>query len=273
MGLRWIDVWAGSTASRSPNWIPRPRAGAATIERAGLRAYCLSTLVFNDYVERGEEVFRTEHLTRSTGSWKPPRSQTRFVRLIAGKLDGAEAGPPCPPEARAPWVAEVYREAAQRIVDAGFTPTMENEVATASSPRPATSSTSWTGSGPRTSSASPGTSRTPGRWRPPHARAYRTLRPDRLRHTKAGAPRRRPDPARMERRARCRQLAGGRDHPGGSSTTGCPRDLPQPSHGKWRADYDYGARELPPGRPVEQWTCQSHREGPELPARPHQGIR
>jgi hypothetical protein len=57
----------------------------------------MSTLVFDDHVERGEEVFRTEHLTTLDRILEAAAIlQPRFVRLIAGKLDGAEAGPTVP---------------------------------------------------------------------------------------------------------------------------------------------------------------------------------
>jgi sugar phosphate isomerase/epimerase len=130
-GLRWIDVW-GKIYGRPVGELDPATAGraAAALERAGLGAYCMSTLVFNEYVERGEEVFRTEHLaTLDRVLAAAEILRPRYVRLIAGKLEGAGGGQPVARlKSEYPWVAEVYREAAQRIVDAGFTPTMENEV-------------------------------------------------------------------------------------------------------------------------------------------------
>jgi hypothetical protein len=129
--LRWIDVW-GRIYGKPIAELDTETAGraAAAMERAGLRAYCLSSLVFDDHVERGEEVFRTEHLgTLDRILETAAILKSRFVRLIAGKLDDAGAGHTVDRlKNEHPWVAEVYREAARRIVDAGFTPTVENEV-------------------------------------------------------------------------------------------------------------------------------------------------
>jgi len=130
-GLRWMDVWGEIYGKSIAELDHETTSRAATaLERAGLRTYCLSTRIFDDHVERGEEAFRTEHLgaldraLEAAAVLKP-----RFVRLIAGKLDDAADGPTVPRLKRDhPWVAEVYREAAQRIVDAGFLPTLENEV-------------------------------------------------------------------------------------------------------------------------------------------------
>jgi sugar phosphate isomerase/epimerase len=129
--LRWVDLWGeiyGRSVAELDTETTARAAGA--LERNGLRAYCLSTRVFNDYVERGEAFFRTEHLAtldrilECAAILKP-----RFVRLIAGKLADAGAGPTMHRLTREhPWVAEVYREAAQRIVAAGYIPTLENEV-------------------------------------------------------------------------------------------------------------------------------------------------
>lgn len=130
-GLRWMDVW-GEVYGKSVAELDADTASraAAAIERAGLRTYCLCSWVFDDYVERGEEVFRSEHLAMLDRVLESAAIlQPRFVRLIAGKLADAGAGHTVPRLMSGyPWVAEVYREAAQRIVDAGFIPTMENEV-------------------------------------------------------------------------------------------------------------------------------------------------
>jgi hypothetical protein len=261
--LRWIDVW-GTIYGKPVAELDVETAGraAAAIERAGLRAYCLSTLVFDDHVERGEEAFRTEHLAaldrilRAAAVLEP-----RYVRLIAGKLDGAGGAGGGSTVARLknehPWVAQVYREAAQRIVDAGFTPTMENEVHDCflADPRDFVEFVDWV--------------QPPDRFRItwdiqnawqmgafPTLEAYRTLRPlIGYVHTKGGRAAD-DDPTRLEWNV-------GLDAASwpvveiiqavvddGVSPVICLN----PSHGKWREDYDYGAPgAFRPDVPFEQW--------------------
>lgn len=259
-GLRWIDVW-GTIYGKSVAELDAATAGraAAAIERAGLRAYCLSTLVFNEHVERGEEVFRTEHLgtldrtLEAAAVLKP-----RYVRLIAGKLDGAGAGSTVPRLKREhPWVAEVYREAARRIVDAGFIPTMENEVHDCflAQPRDFVDFVDWVGPPDQFRI----TWDIQNAWQmgaPPTLDAYRTLRPlIGYVHTKGGRAAD-DDPTRLEWNV-------GLDAASwpvveiiqavvddGVSPVICLN----PSHGKWRADYDYGAPgAFHPDVPFEQW--------------------
>lgn len=129
-GLRWIDLKKG-IYGKSLAELDTATAERAVhaMDRAGLRTYCLSTNIFDDYVERGEEVFRREHLATLDRILEAAAIlRPHFVRLIAGKLSGAGSEPNVPRLIhKHPWVADVYREATQRIVDAGFVPTIENE--------------------------------------------------------------------------------------------------------------------------------------------------
>ena len=246
-GLRWMDVW-GEIYGKSVADLDAETAARAAdaLERAGLRTYCLSTRVFNDYMERGEAFFRTEHLAALDRILDAAAIlQPRIVRLIAGKLGGAGAGPNVRRlKKEHPWVAEVYREAAQRIVDAGFVPTMENEVHDCflAEPRDFVEFVDWV--------------QPPEQFRVtwdiqnawemgvfPTIEAYRTLRPlIGYVHTKGGRAAD-EDPTRL-------QWSVGLDSAGwpvaeiiqqvvddGVSPVICLN----PSHGAWLADYDYGA--------------------------------
>jgi hypothetical protein len=260
-GLRWMDVW-GEVYGKSIAELDAQTAtrAAAALERTGLRAYCLSTKVFDDYVERGEEAFRAEHLTtldrilESAAILKP-----RFVRLIAGKLSGAGAGPTMPRLTREhPWVAEVYREAAQRIVAAGFIPTLENEVNDCflALPRDFVDFVEWV----QPTAEFTVTWDIQNAWQMgvfPTIEAYRTLRPLLgYVHTKGGRAAD-DEPTRM-------QWNVGLDAASwpvvdiiqevvddGVSPVICLN----PSHGEFRADYDYGSPgSFNPEVPVEQWS-------------------
>ena len=246
-GLRWMDVW-GEIYGKSVADLDTETAGraAAALERSGLHTYCLSTWVFNDHVERGEAVFRTEHLAtldrvlESAAVLKP-----RFVRLIAGKLDGAGAGPTMLRLIRGhPWVAEVYREAAQRIVEAGFIPTMENEAHDCflADPRDFAEFVDWV----RPPEQFRITWDIQNAWQMgvfPTIEAYKTLRPlIGYVHTKGGRAAA-DDPARL-------QWNVGLDSASWPVTEiiqavvddgVSPVICLNPSHGAWRADYDYGA--------------------------------
>lgn len=247
-GLRWMDVW-GEIYGKSVAELDAETAtrAASALESAGLRTYCLSTRVFNDYVERGEAFFRTEQLATLDRILDAAAIlQPHFVRLIAGKLTDASSGAPTMDRLVRdfPWVADVYREAAQRIVDAGFTPTMENEVHDCflAQPRDFVEFVDWV--------------RPPEQFRItwdiqnawemgvfPTIEAYRTLRPlIGYVHTKGGRAAD-EDPTRL-------RWSVGLDAASwpvaeiiqqvvddGVSPVICLN----PSHGAWLADYDYGA--------------------------------
>lgn len=246
-GLRWMDVWGG-IYGKSVAELDTETAGraAAALEHAGLHTYCLSSRVFDDHVERGETVFRAEHLAtldrvlKSAAILRP-----RFVRLIAGKLTGAGAGGTVPRLIREyPWVAEVYREAAQRIVDAGFVPTMENEVGDCflAQPRDFVDFVDWIAPPPQFRI----TWDIQNAWQMgafPTIEGYRTLRPlIGYVHTKGGRAAD-DDPARL----RWNVGLDAASWPVAEIIQAVVDDgvspviCLNPSHGEWRADYDYGS--------------------------------
>ncbi|MFE2046234.1 sugar phosphate isomerase/epimerase family protein [Streptomyces sp. NPDC059477] len=259
-GLRWMDIW-GAIYGKSVADLDTDTAGraASALQRAGLRAYCLSTRVFDDHVERGEEAFRTEHLATLDRVLEAAAVlRPRFVRLIAGKLTGAGAGRTMSRlRNEHPWVADVYRQAARRIVDAGFIPTLENEVHDCflADPRDFVDFVDWV-QPPDPFSV---TWDIQNAWEMgvfPTIEGYRTLRPlIGYVHTKGGLAAA-DDPSRL-------RWSVGLDSASwpvveilqaavddGVSPVICLN----PSHGQWRVGYDYGAPgAFRPDVPFEQW--------------------
>lgn len=131
-GLHWMDLWGDIYGAPSVDLLDPPTAGraAAAIEAAGLEVYCLSTRVFDDYVEQGEQSYREKHLGQLERSLAlAERLGPRFVRLIAGRSRRTDpsADAVAVLQADHPWVADVYREAVARITEAGYRATIENE--------------------------------------------------------------------------------------------------------------------------------------------------
>lgn len=128
-GLRHIDLW-GSIYGDSVETLSADssRRAVDAMAATGLRPYCLSSRVFDDHVEQGEVAFREKHLADLDRVLASARIlQPKFVRIIAGRLADAGRDPVGRLAGEHPWVAGVYREAIDRILQAGFTPTMENE--------------------------------------------------------------------------------------------------------------------------------------------------
>ncbi|MCU1550432.1 MAG: sugar phosphate isomerase/epimerase [Glaciihabitans sp.] len=131
-GLTWMDLWGEIYGCPSVDLLDEPTAkrAAATIEQAGLRVYCLSTRIFDGHVEIGEEAFRAEHLGQLKKSLALAAIvKPSIVRLIAARVTKADVDANAIELLKAdyPWVANVYREAVNLIVDAGYAATIENE--------------------------------------------------------------------------------------------------------------------------------------------------
>jgi hypothetical protein len=104
---------------------------AELIRERGLTVHCLSSGLFLDEVEAGEEHFRTQHLGRVPRLIEIARIlQPRMIRLLAATTRRRAELPDCIPYLRSghPWLLRFYAEAAQQIADAGFQATLENEV-------------------------------------------------------------------------------------------------------------------------------------------------
>ena len=110
--------------------IPDAERAAAAVSERNLTVHCLSSSVFFTDIAAGPEVFRgahsamLDHIIELARIFRP-----RMVRLIAAQLSTREDGPTAVRAVKrdAPWVFDVYKEAIDRIGEAGFTPTIENE--------------------------------------------------------------------------------------------------------------------------------------------------
>lgn len=100
------------------------------ISKRGMSVYCMSTILFEDDIEKGEKHFREHHLAgihdaiRVAHILKPS-----VIRLISAKsskrhffVDSLGYI-----EQNHPWLLPMYREAIDAIHDAGFAVTIENE--------------------------------------------------------------------------------------------------------------------------------------------------
>jgi hypothetical protein len=131
-GLEWMDLWGEIYGIPSVDLLDPATAARATaaIEQHGLRVYCLSTRIFDGHVEVGETAFRAEHLGQLKRSLALAAIvKPRIVRLIAARVTKREPGVNAIDllKSEYSWVVDVYREAVNLIVDAGFAATIENE--------------------------------------------------------------------------------------------------------------------------------------------------
>jgi len=99
-------------------------------ERRGLRVHTLSTCLFHRDVEQGERAFRDADMPALDNALRVAEvlapAQVRLLMARSARrrefLDSSVYL-----EARHPWVAKVYRQAAAAIRDAGFQAVIENE--------------------------------------------------------------------------------------------------------------------------------------------------
>ena len=100
------------------------------IESRGLSVYCMSTTLFDEFVEVGEDAFVVNHLDLVDRAIENANIlQPHFVRLLAAKtrrrseiVDSVSYL-----EKELGWLLGLYREAIEKISDAGFRVTIENE--------------------------------------------------------------------------------------------------------------------------------------------------
>lgn len=130
-GLRWVDLRDEIYGKRVKDLtVADAHRARAAIDAAGLEVACLSTGVFFEDVANGEEVFRMNHLAQLDHLLDVAAVlRPRFFRLIAAQLPERDARENAVPllKRKYPWLVDVYREAIDRIVAAGFQPTIENE--------------------------------------------------------------------------------------------------------------------------------------------------
>ena len=96
-----------------------------------LSVYCLSTTLFFDPIEKGRSFFETNHLARVSRAIEAAQAlRPRFIRLIGARMDarGEVEDSTSYILREHPWLIPMYREAVDRICEAGFVPTIENEI-------------------------------------------------------------------------------------------------------------------------------------------------
>ncbi|TBL76659.1 xylose isomerase [Paenibacillus thalictri] len=130
-GLKVVDLKNG-IFGKSISDLSEEEADAAAqvLEERGLTAYCFSTELFYDYIEKGERHFREQHLAKLDGILRTAaKLRPVVIRLLSAKMmqrNGITNSTRHMAE-QAPWVLDVYREAIDRIYEAGFHATIENE--------------------------------------------------------------------------------------------------------------------------------------------------
>lgn len=102
----------------------------AEIERSGQKVYCLSTSIFFDSIDKGLETFgheqlgKIDHVIALAKVFKP-----KLIRMTAAQfLERDSENAVKSLQRKHGWVFDVYREAVDRFNEAGFRPTIENEV-------------------------------------------------------------------------------------------------------------------------------------------------
>ena len=103
---------------------------AEMIAERGLSVYCLSTTLFHDDVESGEEEFRRNNLEPLDRAIAIARVlQPDLIRLLSARTIRRDEFPHSTGylQSEHPWLIELYREAIEKITAAGFQATIENE--------------------------------------------------------------------------------------------------------------------------------------------------
>lgn len=121
------DIWGKVLLALSED---EARQAAEAISQRGLTVYCFSTVLFQPEVERGEAEFRRtemaqfDHLISLARILRP-----QVIRLLAAQTTRrAELDNAFPYlHAQHPWVILLYGEAVDRLAEAGFQVTIENE--------------------------------------------------------------------------------------------------------------------------------------------------
>jgi len=96
----------------------------------GLSTYCMSTTLFHDEVEKGEDHLKDEHFAKLDQTIAVARIlKPTFVRLLGAKTEKrsqvADATDYLKSEHA--WLLDLYRAAVEKVSDAGFQVTIENE--------------------------------------------------------------------------------------------------------------------------------------------------
>lgn len=130
-GLKWLDLRDGIYG----NWVAAVDVDTAkrareAIDKSGLDVFCLSTSTFFEETEKGEALFREKHLGKLAHLIELAKIfKPKVMRIIAAQLPSRQPGENSIEllVSKYPWIFDVYREAIDRIVEAGLRPTIENE--------------------------------------------------------------------------------------------------------------------------------------------------
>jgi len=130
-GLRHLDlkdaIFGKSVVDISD---PEAHRAAGLIAERDLSVYCLSTNLFHDDVECGEEEFRRDHFARVDRAIEIARVlRPDLIRLLSARTKRRDefANATAYLKAEHDWLIELYRGAIDKIASAGFRCTVENE--------------------------------------------------------------------------------------------------------------------------------------------------
>jgi hypothetical protein len=130
-GLEHVDLKNG-IYGKSIEALSDSEANAATaaLHERGLNAYCFSTELFHDDLEKGEEHFRQQHLSKIDRAIQvAERMRPNMIRLLSARTTKRLSLQNSTDYilAEHPWLIALYQEAIDRIHGAGFQVTIENE--------------------------------------------------------------------------------------------------------------------------------------------------
>ena len=130
-GLKYVDlkdaVFGKSIAALTD---AEAQTAAQMIAERGLTVYCLSSTLLSGDIEMGEAAFRQQEIQPLDRLLSVAHIlQPHFIRLLAARSSRRAEFADCADylSQHHPWVWDCYREAAGRLYDAGFHPTIENE--------------------------------------------------------------------------------------------------------------------------------------------------
>jgi sugar phosphate isomerase/epimerase len=105
-------------------------AAAGVLEERSLKVYSFSSGLFYDDIEKGEEHFRTHHFSKITRLLQSAeKMKPNMIRLLAAQYKHRDTYSNSMDyiHEHAPWLIALYQEAVDRIHEAGYQVTIENE--------------------------------------------------------------------------------------------------------------------------------------------------
>lgn len=130
-GLQWLDlkdcIFGKSIVDLTDQELS---LASRLISERGLRVYALSTSLFAENLEAGEDVFRDRHLSALPRVLEIARELSpTVIRLIAASTTRRQTVTDAISYAKteSPWLFGLYDEAIAQIAEAGFTTVIENE--------------------------------------------------------------------------------------------------------------------------------------------------